>query len=86
MPRLWQLHQAKAKLSELVARASSEGPQIITYRGAPKAVVLSVGAYKRLKAAEPSLVDHLLAGPKLDDRTVRLINKRAADRGREVEL
>lgn len=86
MRRLWQLHHAKAKLSELITRAAVEGPQIITRRGVPKAVVLAVDDYKRLQAAQPSLVEHLLAGPKLDDETIRLIDERAADGGREVDL
>lgn len=86
MGRLWQLHQAKLKLSELITRAAAEGPQIITCRGVPKAVVLSVGDFKRLQAAQPSLVEHLLAGPKLDDETIRCIGDLAADGGREVDL
>jgi len=36
----WQLQDAKNRLSELVNRALSEGPQIITRHGAPTVVVM----------------------------------------------
>lgn len=35
----WQLQEAKNKLSEVIRRAREEGPQIITVRGEPAAVV-----------------------------------------------
>lgn len=58
---VWQLQEAKQKLSRLVDRAISEGPQIITRHGAEAAVVLSVAAYRRLTAqARPSLKRVLL--------------------------
>lgn len=44
----WQLQEAKAKLSELVKRAETEGPQEITVHGEIKAVVLSQTEYERL--------------------------------------
>ena len=37
----WQLQEAKCKLSEVVERALSEGPQGITVRGEPAAVLIS---------------------------------------------
>ncbi len=66
----WQLQQAKARLSELVKRARSEGPQGITVRGEPVAVVLSHADYERLRGHRPSFVEFIrsspLAGGKLD--------------------
>jgi prevent-host-death family protein len=38
---IWQLQEAKARLSELVRRAVDEGPQHVSIRGEPAAVVLS---------------------------------------------
>ena len=61
--KTWQLQAAKARLSELVRRACSEGPQEITLRGEPAAVVLSAEAYKRLRARKPSLTAFLQASP-----------------------
>ena len=44
----WQLQAAKSKLSELVKKAASEGPQAITVHGEPAVVVLSQAEYNRL--------------------------------------
>jgi prevent-host-death family protein len=84
MGRNWQMQDAKAKFGELVRRAASEGPQIVTFRGAEAAVVLSIEEFRRL--ARPSFVDHLLGGPKLDDRTIERINDRSRDVGRDIDL
>ncbi len=86
MDNRWQMQDAKAKFGELVRRAAAEGPQIVTYRGADTAVMLSIEQYRRLAAAKPSFVDHLLSGPKLDDELIDLINDRSPDAGREIDL
>ncbi|MBW7849558.1 MAG: type II toxin-antitoxin system Phd/YefM family antitoxin [Rhodospirillales bacterium] len=86
MSRKWQLQDAKAKLSEVVTRAQTEGPQIVTYRGVDRAVVLSIEEYRRLEANRPSLLDYLMAGPKLDDDAIASINDRSRDTGRTVDL
>ena len=62
----WQLHDAKARLSELVRLAAACGPQEITVRGEPAAVVLSPADYDRLRRDEQkaqNLSDFLLASP-----------------------
>jgi antitoxin Phd len=82
----WQMQEAKAKFAELVRRAGTEGPQIVTYRGADTAVVLSVAEYRQIKAARPNFIDHLLSGPKIDDEFVDLINERSQDPGRDIDL
>jgi antitoxin Phd len=84
--RKWQMQQAKAKFAEVVKRATSEGPQIVTYRGADTAVVLSIDEYRRLNGARPSLVEFLLSGPKWDDETIAVINDRSKDTGRDIDL
>lgn len=55
----WQLQEAKAKLSELVKRAESEGPQEITVHGEPKAVVLSKAEFEKLSGKKPNFVDFM---------------------------
>lgn len=45
---IWDLRRAKAHLSELIRRATSEGPQHITVHGHERAVVLSAEAYQAL--------------------------------------
>ena len=44
----WDHQEAKAKFSELVSRACSEGPQLVTTRGAKAVVVLSADDYLAL--------------------------------------
>jgi prevent-host-death family protein len=63
MAEKWSLQDAKARLSELVQRANTQGPQIVTYRGVEKAVVISVDEYRKLTPNKPSLVDMLLNRP-----------------------
>jgi prevent-host-death family protein len=46
---IWQLQEAKARLSEVVKKATKEGPQKITVHGEPTAVVISSEEYERLK-------------------------------------
>ncbi len=59
----WQLQQAKARFSALLRDASERGPQAITVRGRPAAVVLSTDDYERLRGHKPSLVAFLRASP-----------------------
>ena len=86
MSRKWPLQDAKARFSEVVRRANSDGPQVVTYRGVDRAVVVSAQDYRRLRPKGQSFVDMLLAIPRLDDRTVDSINRRSRDRGRKVRL
>lgn len=86
MPSKWQMQDAKAKFAEVVRRARSEGPQVVTYRGADTAVMLSIEEYRRLKGGKPNFVEHILNGPKLDDEFVDLINERSRDMGRDIDF
>ena len=47
-PSTWTLQDAKARLSDVVRRARSDGPQHVTIHGKEAAVVLSEDAYRRL--------------------------------------
>jgi prevent-host-death family protein len=59
----WQLQDAKARLSELVKKATLEGPQHITLHGEPAAVVLSAADYQRLKKQPMRFVDFIRSSP-----------------------
>lgn len=59
----WQLQEAKARLSEVIKQASKEGPQTITMRGEPTAVVISKNEYERLKHPKGSFVDFMRKSP-----------------------
>jgi prevent-host-death family protein len=86
MPNTWQLQDAKARLSEVIKRAASEGPQIVTQRGVETAVVLSIDEYRRLDGNKPSFAEFLLSGPKFDDDIIDIINDRSGYLDREVDL
>ena len=78
----WQIQQAKTKLSELIEKAHSEGPQTITKHGKPSAVVLSMEEYESMRRNKPDFVEYLLRIPKFDDLDL----ERSKDVGREVDL
>ncbi len=59
----WQMQEAKARLSELVKRAESEGPQDITLHGRSVAVVLSRATFERLSGSGQSLVEFMRQSP-----------------------
>lgn len=60
---IWQLQEAKARLSEVIKLASQEGPQTITMRGEPTAVVISRDDYDRLKHPRGSFVEFMRKSP-----------------------
>ncbi len=62
---VWQLQEAKNRLSELVERAATSGAQVITKHGRPVAVLLSTEAYEKLAHPRPreKLVDILRRCP-----------------------
>lgn len=67
---VWQLQTAKARLGELVKKAATQGPQMITVRGEAEAVVLSKFEYDRMIKPKPTLFEFIrnspLAGVDLD--------------------
>jgi antitoxin Phd len=78
----WQLQTAKARLSEVINQARSQGPQIITRHGTEQAVLLSIEEYRALTAHKQDFHAFLLGGPKFDDFEI----ERDQDTGREVDL
>lgn len=56
----WQVQDAKARFSELLDASLTEGPQIITRRGAEIAAVVPIEQWRRLESAAPSLKELLL--------------------------
>lgn len=61
--RTWQLQDAKARLSEVIKQASKEGPQTITMRGEPTAVVISINEYERLRRPKGNFVEFMRKSP-----------------------
>jgi len=79
----WQLQDAKNQLSSVVKRATEEGPQIISVRGRPAAIVLSMEEYHRLTKPKTRLTDFFKNSP---FRELELDLERNQDVPREVEL
>jgi prevent-host-death family protein len=79
----WQLQSAKNRLSEVVSKAFTEGPQVITVRGKDTAVILSIQEFRKLKAPEGSLVEFFRRSPLSG---FGIIMERSRDTGRSVKL
>jgi antitoxin Phd len=59
--KAWPIQDAKARFSEMLEACTSEGPQLVTKRGAEAAVLVPVDEWRRLKAqSQPSLKELLL--------------------------
>lgn len=79
---IWQVQEAKARLSEVIEEAHRKGPQIITRHGSETAVILSIAEFRALTAHKPDFREYLLGGPKVDSFEI----ERDRDTGREVIL
>jgi prevent-host-death family protein len=60
---VWELKEAKAHLSEVIRKVIKEGPQSITVRGQPMAIVISNEEYQRLKRPQGSFVKFMRCSP-----------------------
>lgn len=82
----WHMRDARNNLSKLIREAIKNGPQTVTLRGKPTAVVLSAADYDRLKEKKLSFTEFILSGSKIDDDIVEAINWRDRQPNREVEF
>lgn len=81
----WRLQDAKARFSELVRRAHSDGPQLVTLHGRDAVVVVDANEFSRLKGARTgeSLIEALQASP---HRRIDIEPSRSAMPVRPVKL
>ncbi len=81
----WALQDAKARFSEVVRKAKSEGPQHITVHGREEVVIVSVEEYRRAKGQPTgeALVKLLHESPLRD---VRIERTRMRGPVRDVQL
>ncbi|MCC6867181.1 MAG: type II toxin-antitoxin system Phd/YefM family antitoxin [Burkholderiales bacterium] len=80
--QVWPVQDAKARFSEFLERCLSEGPQVVTKRGAEAAVLVRVDEWRRLQAAaRPSLKQLLLTDEARGELPVRA---RGSSRRRSV--
>ncbi len=79
----WKLEDAKARFSEVVRLARSEGPQRVTVRGRDAVVVMSIEELERLMPVKPRApLVAFLEGLKFDGLEL----ERETDMGRDIEL
>jgi prevent-host-death family protein len=81
--RDWQLQEAKNRLSQVVDSALHDGPQTITLRGKPAAVVIAFDEYRKLTQPKTGLAQFFRQSPL---HGVDLDLGRSEDLAREVEL
>lgn len=60
---VWQIQEAKNKLSEVIDHALEQGPQIITRRGVEAVIVLSYQEYRKLVSSQRKLSDFFRESP-----------------------
>ena len=74
----WSVAQAKAKFSEVIEKAKSEGPQTITRNGRRAAVLVAAEEWERKMKPKESLVEFFAKSPlrgsgiNLDSMRIRL--------------
>ena len=80
---IWTVAEAKAKLSEVIEQARTQGPQTITRNGRRTVVVVDAGEWERKTQRSGSLADFFKASPL---RGSGLKIRRARDRLRPTDL
>jgi prevent-host-death family protein len=79
----WTVAEAKAKFSEVIERAMSEGPQTITRKGRTAAVIVGAEEWQRKTKRVGNLAEFFAASPL---RGLGLKIRRRKDRPRKLEL
>jgi antitoxin Phd len=60
---VWRLQDAKNRFSEVVNKALSEGPQVVTRRGEEVVVVVAKEEFTKLRKSRPSLLEFFRKSP-----------------------
>ena len=81
--RNWTVAEAKAKFSEVIDRAASEGPQTITRNGRTTAVIVGAEEWDRKTRRVGNLAEFFAASP-LRGSGIKL--QRRKDRLRKISL
>lgn len=82
----WKLEDAKAHFSEVVRRARSDGPQLVTKRGKDAVIVIAVEELQRLQAPAPPETPFIAFMESLHVPGLNLDIPREGDLGREIDL
>jgi prevent-host-death family protein len=79
----WTIAEAKAKFSEVIDRATSDGPQTITRNGRTTAVIVAAEEWERKTRRVGNLAEFFAASPL---RASGLRFRRKKDRPRKISL
>lgn len=79
----WSVASAKARFSELIDKAKSDGPQMVTRNGKPAAVLVSAEEWEKKTAPKGTLLEFLRNSPL---RGADLDLSRLTDQPRDIEL
>jgi len=79
----WTVAEAKAKFSEIIERATSEGPQTITRRGRTAAVVVAAEEWQRKTNRVGNLAEFFAESP-LRESGLKI--RRLKQRPRKINL
>jgi prevent-host-death family protein len=79
----WTVAEAKAKFSEVIDRAQSSGPQVVTRSGRKSVVVVSADEWERKTKRVGNLAEFFASSP-LRGSGLRV--KRSKDGSRKVDL
>lgn len=79
----WTVAEAKAKFSEVVEKAQSAGPQLITRNGRKAAVIVSADEWERKTQRAGTLADFFAASP-LRNSGLEIVRRK--ERPRKVRL
>lgn len=79
----WTVAQAKAKLSQVIDRAQSEGPQTITRNGRTAVVLVSFEEWERKTKRTGNLAEFFAASPL---RGSELSVERSPEKPKEIDL
>lgn len=81
-PTVWQLHEAKARFSEVFRRVRSEGPQHVVRHRGEAVVIVTAEEYERThaRAGQPASLVELLRSAPTGGRPLDLRRKRDTSR------
>lgn len=79
---IWQLQEAKAKLTEFVNQAKVE-PQVISRHGKPEIIAMSLETYNKIIGGKSDLVSFFRSSPLCN---LELDLQRDKDQGRDINL
>ena len=76
----WPVQDAKARFSEFLEKCLTEGPQLVTKRGAEAAVLVPAEEWRRLQASARASLKELLLSNQARTETLTPVRRQASRR------